>query len=277
MGNKSNKKTDYVGKKVYNVLTDEAEWLQGLDAGHNVTTRSVFVRTFHDVDRVREILAELQPSAFAYIYHDKDNWDDGKPKEPHYHILMKFDFNVRLKWLAKAFSGQQTLLQRPRSLPAAFEYLYHKNHKSKYQYDPAEIVSFNSASLTKTKKETAEEGQAQFLDDMDTLSMREMAIKYGRDYMRNFSRYWQYKRLTDADEQRISYTNDIQRLIELSAFDDNNRLIHNELAEAIANTLTACMWDTTENAEYILAKALHEMVLRCVKALRARGYNPYVK
>lgn len=250
---KTSKKTAYVGKQSNNCLTDTPEWVEALDNGRDVKTRTLFLRTYHGLDVVRDFLTQTDPEAWAYIEHTEDTREDGTPKEPHIHLLIKFGFDCRLTYISKHFKGQQTLIQKPNSLKAAHEYLYHKNHPSKHQYDPADVVSFMAEKLTKTVRELKEDSNEQFLKDLVNLKNRELAVKYGRDLMKNYYKYKDFAELIQRDDKLDAIKSELDHIAQ--EFGDKYSVAQatEALAKAIAVTLTECLFDATLRIDNTLA------------------------
>lgn len=128
-------------------------------------------------------------SKIAYIFHDKDD------KTPHWHLLCTFSQNKSIESVKKLLFAKDgndlkisTLVQPLRDKFSAFRYLTHKDDPDKYQYPDSEVICndlkyFTGSSLRADNEE--------FLNDITScyLSYRELAIKYGRDYIRNFKLY----------------------------------------------------------------------------------------
>ena len=137
---------------------------------------------------------------YAYIMHQPE----GDTKQLHYHVVVKlskqqtcdyffnrknFNQNVRVKGLKKRLGAFR-----------AFEYLVHKNDPDKIQYQLSDVVSDDLSfwqSLVASKPDNGE-----FVVDLANLSPLEMALKYGRDYIKNYSKYADFKRLFLSDKVR---------------------------------------------------------------------------
>lgn len=82
---------------------------------------------------------------YAYIFHDKDIKEDGTPKKPHYHVYLSFgadnprtkEFVLYLAGLPAGYTG----IKYVRSWKKAIRYLLHLDDPSKFQYDPADVIS----------------------------------------------------------------------------------------------------------------------------------------
>lgn len=97
--------------------------------------------------------------------HDKDLNADEEHKKPHYHLIYRFDTNVRYSQ-AKSFSDSLngTIPQLLHNLRGYYRYFTHKDNPEKYQYDEKDIKVFNgfdirdyctptSAEISKMKQE----------------------------------------------------------------------------------------------------------------------------
>lgn len=155
---------------------------------------SVFIRTFSPREEVEAFLRSVDFDEHAYIFHDSDVKEDGSPKEPHFHILVYRKSGFRLTPAVRAFS-QNTLIQPCRSRKLSYEYLTHKNDPDKHSYPSSSVHEFHrdgKDTFSQTTAEVQHNVFAQMLDDITQLSRRELAVKYGRDYMLNYRRYEQF-------------------------------------------------------------------------------------
>lgn len=146
-----------------------------------------------------ENLVDLLSSTkgYAYILHDKDNKADGTPKEAHYHILCTFTANITASALAKRLTcvSGNTLISTVHDKGKAYEYLTHKNNPDKAQYPDCAIVKSHDSYYVppKLKADDKADETSQMIDDIiNGKPLREMARKYGRDYMRNRRHYEEF-------------------------------------------------------------------------------------
>lgn len=92
---------------------------------------------------------------FAAILHDRDVHEDGTPKKPHWHIVLKFGGPLAEKTV-RTYLGMPEgkkddpngfqRLQVAASIEGSIQYLIHKNDPDKAQYDQSEIISSFSVS-----------------------------------------------------------------------------------------------------------------------------------
>lgn len=179
--------------------------------------RRLFIRTYAPVSNVRAFLAKQDRNiqSYAYINHDKDVNDDGTPKTPHVHLLIYSKDGIRLTALANYFN-ENTRIEIPVNTFSAFQYLTHENHPAKYQYSPDEVVKhsttgFYSVASENAEQEAKEEQNRKWLEDVQTLSRKDLAIKYGRDYVRNEERYRFFATDILAEQRNVSLWQEVER------------------------------------------------------------------
>lgn len=141
---------------------------------------------------------------YAYIKHDKDVNEDGTPKETHYHILITFEREKSLAWIRKHIASDQNTLSQPiKSIGEAFEYLWHKNDKSKAQYEKAEVITDSYKYWERYSEEDVEtdDKNEMFVNDLmaEDYSPIKMAKKYGRDFIRYFKQYNDFREQFKGD------------------------------------------------------------------------------
>ena len=80
---------------------------------------------------------------YAYIMHDKDTKTDGTLKEPHIHLMIRFNGAVPTNAILNKLQGTCEVqhLQKMYSWNSAIAYLTHANDKTKHQYDEEEVIS----------------------------------------------------------------------------------------------------------------------------------------
>ena len=149
-----------------------------------------------------EELQNLLGNAYhwACILHDRDETD------PHYHILVSFKQNKSFEVVrSMVVSEQNTLVQELTDWAGDFEYLTHKNAPDKFQYMDDEVLS-NDLDFWKRKAGECDKGEDDFVNDLLTgvLLYREMAVKYGRDYIRNFRSYEYFKDAVHMQERNYN-------------------------------------------------------------------------
>lgn len=155
-------------------------------------------------------LEELKPlidksTNYAYIFHNKDI-----AKNPHYHLLLYFVREIsfkQIKEILKSFnnSNQNTFLQPMLDKKAMWEYLTHRNHPDKFQYEETDIIT-NNASFFSLRK--AEKNIIELIDDiLNGMSEREKVKKWGRDYIINRQKYFDMSYIIYNEEHFNNNTN----------------------------------------------------------------------
>lgn len=164
-----------------------------------------FIVTYNDIANLKPLLDTA--TKYAYIKHDKDI------AQPHYHIMLytvrEISFN-QLKTIVNSCynpNKQNTFYQPIKDKKIAFRYLTHKDNPDKYQYNDSEIVctDINFFSLEKSVKDFTE-----LLDDiLKRVSLRDMAKKWGRDFIINRLKYVEYANLMSVQEKGITLDGEI--------------------------------------------------------------------
>lgn len=169
--------------------------------------------TSYDVLKCRrswwDIITYLQESEFqyalskathwAYIYHDCDVNDNGELKEPHWHILLNFDNARSGNAVLKDFVGYQNTraYNMDETSPIErYEYLTHLNDPDKYQYSSSRIVCDNPVYWEHFLPSVRDRTQADFIEDLlqdEELDIVYMARKYGRDFIKNYKSYMEFR------------------------------------------------------------------------------------
>ena len=169
----------------------------------------------------------------SYIVHDKDNAD------PHIHAVLTLSQSMQLKrvcgWFktCKDSKGEisNTFCEELLSAEAMEDYLTHagEGQVGKHQYNESEIKVLEGIQdargylkgkldLARESKERKEARREETEDENETLlndviaqkPRREMARKYGRDYMKNHKAYAEFAGLVVLEE-----TGDIERAFAL--------------------------------------------------------------
>lgn len=193
-----------------------------------VNTRFISLVTYAEIPDLESVLRDHENAVegCTYIFHDRDN------KEPHKHIALVLKRARRIAdvigWFKSCvdLNGKavNTQGEKIKSLKALKLYFLHKDEKSislgKFQYAETDLIvltpfkdafSFETAD-DKTggmdNEERKEEENRQFLADIENgTPLREMACKYGRDWMKNYKYYRHY--VTDMLLEEGSITLDV--------------------------------------------------------------------
>ena len=76
---------------------------------------------------------------FKAILHDKDTEDNGEPKKPHFHYIVKMPNSSPNSTLANNLGIKENYVQVIHTLKGAYDYLTHKFTPNKYQYDNIDL------------------------------------------------------------------------------------------------------------------------------------------
>lgn len=188
---------------------------------------SVFVdnRYIDDYDRLRAFALELyappkywgtllsSAEHYAYIYHDKDIKADGTPKLPHYHLLLRFS-NAKTKSAVRKLTDidkldkdTTILYQKLLNPKGAFNYLTHETKEAradnKTVYDSSCVICDNAQYWSDIVDYNTSVNE-DFVSDLlsGAYDTKSLAIKYGRDYMKNLTRYNQFVDIVRTEEAR---------------------------------------------------------------------------
>lgn len=167
---------------------------------HKARARQFFIRTYLKPEEFEPITKAAKN--WAYILHDKDGG------EQHYHIIAVFK-NARTEDGIRAIipNTQQTRIEIVKNgIEACYRYLTHEDNPEKHNYSKDEIQSNGKGYFEENRadNETAE----QIIDDiLQGLSLRELARRYGRDFMKNWRKYIEFARAVMAQEdgEHIGY------------------------------------------------------------------------
>lgn len=92
------------------------------------------------LETIQEVVKRECITHYAYVLHDKD-LDDNKPKQPHYHIMLKFRSPQQMDAIAKWFGVKENYLQKIKKWGSCITYLSHENAEDKHQYSREEITA----------------------------------------------------------------------------------------------------------------------------------------
>lgn len=131
---------------------------------------------------------------WTYIFHSLDDED------PHFHCILKYQYQRTVTAVIKDFiSRSNVFVECCASIPGSFEYFTHANDPDKYQYNSDRVVYSHKLYwdnlLTSSQRNKKEDELYEFVSDLEVyargaISSRAMAVKYGRDFIKN---HYQYK------------------------------------------------------------------------------------
>lgn len=160
---------------------------------------------------------------WEYIFHDKDKKEDGTPKEPHWHINIILREWKTVKGVCKLIEGDQNSLAIPMNdKREAHEYLTHQNDPDKFQYDE-NLIKSSAKKLWKETESKTDENEL-FIKTIEdrTITLREKAIRLGKDYMKNYYKYESFLREMKQEEEDIErgYRTNIITISEFDFWED---------------------------------------------------------
>lgn len=167
--------------------------------------RKISILTYANKLQVETILERKKGAYtdYAYIVHNKDD------APPHIHIFMCFGSDRRgadiLKWFDNLIDekGQliNTRFEAVKSSESLLDYLTHKNEADKFQYSEADIIYSSEQAREKLLEDTTDNGFGALDEMLNGIPLREIARRYGKDFIRN---YYSYKALKNdiIDEER---------------------------------------------------------------------------
>lgn len=137
---------------------------------------------------------------WAWIFHNRDN------KEPHYHIYVSFVTKKSPKQILEIIdSKQNTFWEGMKGTPQdLLTYFTHEKEVTKAQYEYSEIQFDDEKYWSKgADAENKENENQEFLEHLlKKTSRREMARKYGKDYMKNYRAYEEFANMLQYEELR---------------------------------------------------------------------------
>lgn len=115
---------------------------------------------FNNNNITKEKIVEILESKknvrdYAFIEHNKDVDDNGNPKEPHFHIAIRFQNAQDIKYVAEWFGVSENMVSKVKGTwKDMLQYLTHQNAPNKFQYGEEEVVSNFNWIDEKNKKTT---------------------------------------------------------------------------------------------------------------------------
>lgn len=200
--------------------------------------------------------------AIAYIKHDKDVLEDGSPKPVHWHVLGITPEKHTAKTITYALAHlpQNIMTEACLNRQGAWDYLTHKRNPDKAQYDKSMIYY---EAECKARFVGLKGDNEEFLEDLQTLSMRDLAITYGRDVMRNYKSYKEFIRAMHVEMQDNAYPHSFY------TYDPAEREAINKEREFIAYRLT-------ESGQKLFVSASDDSVRKTIAlALDRNVWNEY--
>lgn len=177
---------------------------------------------------------------WEYIFHDKDTKEDGTLKEPHWHINIILREWKTIKGVCKLIEGSQNSLAIPMNdKREAHEYLTHKNDPDKFQYSD-NLIKSSEKKLWEEIESTSDENERfiAILEDQ-TMTLREKAIRLGKDYMKNYYKYENFIKLMKEEENDIErgYKPGTELISEFDFWEDYYNNVEKPILEKITDPI----------------------------------------
>lgn len=162
-------------------------------------------------------LAHKTITDWAYILHDKDIKEDGTPKPPHYHIVIRTEKSLGVDTIGAWFGIPSNYVAVPKGYNAFLncaQYLTHELHEDKHRYEDSEITAnfdFRGKLDAKMKGKPDLSAREQMRYDVlyngKTLlaCMRENELIYMKEFETLKKMRLEYIRRQEPPEKRINY------------------------------------------------------------------------
>lgn len=150
--------------------------------------RKFAISTYLRPEELPQVFADKskQIRAYAYCTHDKDD------NETHTHVILWLSFPYPISTIRNWFRGcdlkgelANTLVEPCRDIVAMYRYLTHKDNPDKYQY-PDDAVICSDPSCFEDDVQTDDTWTA-VEDLINGVPLREVARRYGRDFIYHYS------------------------------------------------------------------------------------------
>lgn len=147
--------------------------------------------TYLNLDALQSVLSARcnQIKGYAYCVHDKD-----EGKEKHTHVVLALYNGATLNQVKNWFKGcddkgqlANTLIEPCHDLEASFRYLIHADSPEKFQYDEDSRICTDESMFTSGQKD---DYTLDALNDiLSGVPLREIAMRYGRDFIYHYSHF----------------------------------------------------------------------------------------
>lgn len=159
-----------------------------------------FTFVCYNLDDLDRIIKDENVRNYALIKHQPE----ADKKAVHWHIIVRCENKTTwTMWNEREFL--ENVIIAPAVYRAGaykmYEYLIHKNNPEKIQYKYEDIVSddkqyWESLKTVGSSTRCCSSGDnLSFLDDLLNLSPFDMAVKYGRDYIKNYTKYRDFREI----------------------------------------------------------------------------------
>lgn len=149
----------------------------------------------------------------AYIYHNRDVDENGKPKEKHVHVYLYF-INARdlkgIYYLLKAYTQTNVLIQVCKNRYVLVnEYFIHKDNSEKVQYNKSDVIVSNK-EFFEGKRQEDDRTLLLVQDIVNNESVTTLIKRYGRDYIINKSKYDYIANLVRMEQKKEIIANGLE-------------------------------------------------------------------
>ena len=148
----------------------------------------------------RDILGDELVQSIISPLHDKDVEPTGEKKKPHYHVVISFSNPTTYELAKEVFEKIGAVVPpekecRVKDFRQMARYLCHLDQPNKYQYDPAEVVTFGAIDYAELIMSAAD--QDEIVDEMlDFIDAHKIV---------SFSRFSRYVRKSKPEWKSILY------------------------------------------------------------------------
>ncbi|MBQ4259778.1 MAG: hypothetical protein IJB84_05910 [Lachnospiraceae bacterium] len=87
-----------------------------------------------DITHVNALNIIKKSYDYAFALHDKDIQDNGEPKKPHWHVVLRFEQAHWSSAICNDLGISENYIEKSRSFVNSLLYLIHYNDPDKYQY-----------------------------------------------------------------------------------------------------------------------------------------------
>lgn len=126
--------------------------------------------TEYECEEVLDRVKNWGYEEWAYILHDRDKKQDGSPKKPHYHLILKKSTPTALITISRQIGISSQYVQRVRNWKKMVKYMTHDEETDKVKYELEELISSDSKKFLEYFKDEDETEQARRILDYITES-----------------------------------------------------------------------------------------------------------
>ena len=122
---------------------------------------------------------------YACILHDKDTDENGELKKSHYHVLIRWQGNVRWNTsIASELEIAENYIQKVKNFDKALEYLIHLNDADKYQYTFDDVTGTMNTRLKQLMSQSDKSEGEKVVELIEYIENQE-----GHISIKDFSKY----------------------------------------------------------------------------------------